>query len=371
MANTPYFIYLDTKIIGAVKQTITFFEHGVFPRGNTTILVKKYKHKSAKIIERALMKASLNYRFVNAAYLDALTEGVIFYPFNAQSNCRAVANRKLTHIFITHGESNKITSVKPITRIYDHVITAGKAGVDRFLSHKIFSQYDVDTGRIIPMGDTFIGKTGLDCTGKGTPVIFYAPTWEGGIEQENYSSLAHINQVVATILQLSEYYQVKHVAIRPHPNTGHRRPEYHNFLLRIIESLQAKSLKLVLFKPYLNFSFAQEWKLKRRDVVFKTNFSEFSAVVGLCDISAMETQLLNENIYYYLFCSEEYKQYLLTLKNSECYQNNALIFDCGELIPSQELENFQHLKSYLIDSNFSEIPISERLRFLLTNLIMS
>ncbi|HHF6214045.1 TPA: CDP-glycerol glycerophosphotransferase [Haemophilus influenzae] len=371
MANTPYFIYLDTKIIGAVKQTITFFEHGVFSRGNTIILVKKYKHKSAKIIERALIKASLNYHFVNAAYLDALTEGVIFYPFNAQSNCRAVANRKLTHIFITHGESNKITSIKPITRIYDHVITAGKAGVDRFLSHKIFSQYDVDTGRIIPMGDTFIGKTGLDCTGKGTPVIFYAPTWEGGIEQENYSSLAHINQVVATILQLSEYYQVKHVAIRPHLNTGHRRPEYHNFLLRIIESLQAKSLKLVLFKPHLNFSFAQEWKLKRRDVVFKTNFSEFSAVVGLCDISAMETQLLNENIYYYLFCSEEYKQYLLTLKNSEYYQNNALIFDCGELIPSQELENFQHLKSYLIDSNFSEIPISERLRFLLTNLIMS
>ncbi len=39
---------------------------------------EKYKHKSAKIIERALMKASLNYHFVNAAYLDALTEGVIF-----------------------------------------------------------------------------------------------------------------------------------------------------------------------------------------------------------------------------------------------------------------------------------------------------
>ncbi|VTP78858.1 CDP-glycerol glycerophosphotransferase [Haemophilus influenzae] len=368
MTNTPYFIYLDTKIIGAVEQTITFFEHGVFPRENTTVLVKKYKHKSAKIIERALIKASLSYHFVNVAYLDALTEGVIFYPFNAKSNCRAVANRKLTHIFITHGESNKITSVKPITRIYDHVITAGKAGVDRFLSNKIFSQYDVDTGRIIPMGDTFIGKTGLDCTGKGTPVIFYAPTWEGGIEQENYSSIAHINQVVATILQLSEYYQVKHVAIRPHPNTGHRLPKYHQFLIDIVEALLHKGLKITLYKPHVGLTFFQAWKLRREGVSLTSDLSKFYAPIGLCDISAVESQLLNENIFYYLFCSKAQKEYLISLKNSQYYKTNILTF--GEKLYFHHIpkDEFYRLRDYMVEQNYLDIPFNQRIEQLLAKL---
>lgn len=368
MANTPYFIYLDTKIIGAVKQTITFFEHGVFPRGNTTILVKKYKHKSAKIIERALIKASLNYHFVNAAYLDALTEGVIFYPFNAQSNCRAVANRKLTHIFITHGESNKITSVKPITRIYDHVITAGKAGIDRFLSHKIFSQYDVDAGRIIPMGDTFIGKTGLSSKKTGIPVIFYAPTWEGGIEQENYSSLSHVTQVVNTLFLLSKHHQLNQIVIRPHPNTGHRLSSYHQFLIDIVEALLHKGLKITLYKPHVGLTFSQAWKLRREGVSLTSDLSKFYAPVGLCDISAVESQLLNENIFYYLFCSRAQKEYLISLKNSQYYKTNILTF--GEKLYFHHIpkDEFYQLRDYMVEQNYLGIPLNQRIEQLLAKL---
>lgn len=367
MAHTPYFIYLDTKIIGAAKQIVSFFDNGVFSQENTTILVKKYKHKSAKLIERLLKKAGLHYRFVKAEDIDALTQGVVFYPFNAQSNCRVVANRQLKHIFITHGESNKIASVKPIIRIYDYVVTAGKAGIDRFLTHKIFSQYDVDQGRLITMGDTFVGNTGLNQTGKGTPVIFYAPTWEGGIEQENYSSLAHVEQVTATLIQLSEQYQVKQIVIRPHPNTGHRKPEYNHFLLQIIETLQAKSLKITLFKPHLSFSFAQTWKLRRKGVAFKPNLSEFNAVVGLCDISAVETQLLNENIPYYIFSSECQKN-KLTLQRGE-YEKIIIVLESLLSLNKVEQENYISLKNYMIDSYYKGISIPKRINYLLTHLI--
>lgn len=139
MKNLPYFIYLDSKIVGSALQICTFFENGVFDKNNTTILIKKYKHKSNKMIGNIFKNKVFNYRFVNENDLDNLESGVIFYPFNAQSNCRAVANRNLTHIFITHGESNKVSSIKPIIRIYDYVITAGQAGIDRYLTNNIFS----------------------------------------------------------------------------------------------------------------------------------------------------------------------------------------------------------------------------------------
>lgn len=368
MAIPPYFIYLDTKIIGAVKQTITFFEHGVFPRENTIILVKKYKHKSAKIIERALNKASLNYHFVNAAYLDALKEGVIFYPFNAQSNCRAVANRNLTHIFITHGESNKITSVKPIVRIYDHVITAGNAGIDRLIAHKIFSQYDVEAGRIIPMGDTFIGKTGLDHTGKGIPAIFYVPTWEGGIEQENYSSLSYVGQVTNTLHLLSKHYQINEIVIRPHPNTGHRLQNYHQFLMDIVKTLLHKGLKVTLYKPHVGLTFSQAWKLRRNGGTLTSDLSKFYAIIGLCDISAIESQLLNENIFYYLFCSKAQKEYLISLKNSQYYKTNTLTF--GEKLYFHHIskDDFYQLRNYMIEQNYLNIPLNQRIEQLLAKL---
>ncbi len=232
-----------------------------------------------------------------------MKEGVIFYPFNAQSNCRAVANHNLTHIFITHGESNNITSVIPIARLYDHVITACNAGIDRLIAHKIFSQYDVETGRIIPMVDTFIGKTGIYYTGKGTRAIFYVPTWEGGFEHENYSILTNIEQVINTLLLLSKHYQINHIVIRPHPNTGHRLQNYHQFFIEIVETLSHKGLKLTLYKPHVWFTFSQAWKLRRNDGTLTSELSKFNAVIGLCYISAIEIQLLNENLFYYLSCS--------------------------------------------------------------------
>lgn len=367
MKNRPYFIYLDSKIVGTAKQIITFFENGIFPRGNTTLLIKKYKHKSAKVISHLFQKTNITYRFVKAADLDALQEGIVFYPFNAQSNCRAVANRNLTHIFITHGESNKISSVKPIIRIYDYIMTAGDAGIDRFFKHKIFSPSDSE--RLITGGDTFVGKTGLSAPSNNTtPVIFYAPTWEGGIPQENYSSLSYTQLVTKTILQLSQYHQTDYIVIRPHPNTGYRLAEYKEFLLHLIENLLKESKKLILFRPHLNFSLFQAWKIKRKGVRLVDTLQDFSAVFGLCDVSAVETQLLNENIPYYLFCSKEQKEYLLSLKCNQYYQNNLISFQDNLSIPPFSMEGFSQLKDYIIDNSYSKIPLNKRIVSILEKL---
>ncbi|EIJ68768.1 hypothetical protein [Pasteurella bettyae] len=366
--NIPYFIYLDSKIVGAARQIVTFFNNGIFPIENTVILIKKYKHKSAKIIEQVFKQGGISYRFVKAADLDALTSGIIFYPFNAQSNCRAVANRRLTHIFITHGESNKIASVKPIIRIYDHIITAGQAGIERFLANKIFNCYDVNSGRLVKMGDTFIGRTGLASVGQGKKTIFYAPTWEGGIELENYSSLSYTNEVANCMKHFSKQYDVNTVLIKPHPNTGHRCREYNQYLISLVELLLSEGLKIVLFKPHITIPFHIVWRLKRKGVVFESELNKYYAVLGFCDISAIETQFLNEQIYYYIFCSKIHKSYLLGLKVANYYKTHAIEFTQSEL-PNRISEiDFNELKEYLIDNSCLNIPISERINYLLNNL---
>lgn len=361
MDTLPYYIYLDSKIVGTAKQIAAFFEEGIFS-SDTTVLIKKYKHKSAKQIAAIFKHYSIAYRFVSASDLDVLPKGIIFYPFNAQSNCRAVANRKLTHIFITHGESNKIASVKPIIRIYDYVLTAGQAGIDRFLVSGIFTQHDVDSGRIIVAGNTFIGQTGLSPNGK--KCILYAPTWEGGIEQENYSSLAYWQDVAGYIIQKSLKYQTDTVLIRPHPNTGYRIKQYQNYLFELIKLCRQQNLNVVVYQINLALSKWQQWKWKKYNVQFSGSLKDFQAVFGLCDISAMETQFLNEDIIYELFVDTEKFDAIVNNKDSRYIKEKEYINKFAFF----RLQNQQAYKEYVINTS-SRIANSQKIESLLTKIM--
>ena len=354
MNKLPYYIYLDSKIIGTAKQITTFFQDQIFSVENTTILIKKYKHKSAKQIATIFNQHKIPYQFVLASDLDALPNGIMFYPFNAQSNCRAVANRKLIHIFITHGESNKAASVKPIIRIYDYIFTAGQAGIDRFLAHNIFMQHDVDNGRIIMAGDTFIGKTGLSQNGK--KCIFYAPTWEGGIEQENYSSLMYWQHVAERIILKAQEYQAHTIIIKPHPNTGHRLPEYRDCLLSLAKTCRQQGLQVSVYVPNLPLSFWQKREWKKQKVSFVNSLKAYQAIFAFCDISAMETQLLNEGINYELF----YKKHNIGMINTQHYQYTG-----NSWLTPLYLSEY---REYIIDKKFEPISFAERILFLLAKL---
>lgn len=362
MNTLPYYIYLDSKIVGSAKQITTFFENQIFSRENTTILIKEYKHKSTKQIARIFRQFNLPYRFVLMNDIDDLDLGIVFYPFNAQSNCRVVANRRLLHIFITHGESNKAASIKPIIRIYDHVFTAGQAGIERFLAYGIFSQHDIDTGRIVIAGDTFIGKTGL--SGQGKKCIFYAPTWESSIEQENYSSLQYWTHLVERILLKQAEYQIDTVLIRPHPNIGHRLQHYHNHILALAKTLRQNGKgNIFLYQPNLSLSWWQIWQWKRAGVQFIQDLGDFQAAFAFCDVSAMETQLLNENIPYELFYPAY--QSTMAIPNLNAYHEVAKI---GEEMAWLAVNDIEQYKAYLIDARFEQVASSNRIHFLLNQL---
>lgn len=367
-----YFIYLDTKIIGAVLQLCTFFERGVFAKDDTTVLIKKYKHRSAKLIAKILTKQGIAYRFVKENDLDELTSGVMFYPFNAQSNCRAVANRNLTHIFITHGESNKVSSIKPIIRIYDYVITAGQAGIERYLASGIFSQHDVDTGRIIMLGDTFIGRTGLADKGVGQGVVFYAPTWEGGIKRENYSSLPYVDKVAKILTDTANTHQANTIVIKPHPNTGHRLKQYIDHVYELAKTLRSNRLNVAIFKPYLRLTWRQAFQYKRLGVVFVDDLMAYHAKIGFCDVSAMETQFLNEGIGYYLFLTNIKNQSLLDNDDyPKLHFINVLSNSHALSLSKLEGSYYQSIRCFFIKDDFLVIPTSKRVNHLLKSISLN
>lgn len=293
----PYALYLDSKIIGAARQLVTFFTDGIFEPDNTIVYLKKYK-ESAKIYVKIFENAGITYKFMKPSELDALEGQTIFYAFNAQSNCRFVANRKLKHIFITHGESNKIASIKPIIRIYDHVVMAGKLSLERYYKSGLFDEHDYETGRLIMMGDTFIGHTGFSPDSTKENVLFYAPTWEGGLESENYSSLVNIGLVENYIKKALRVFDLNRITIQAHPNLGHRNKVYLRNLFKLVQSLLKQGI--YVYVNYTVFNVFQRAYLKAKGakpIRLKDCYPKYAFV----DISAMEIQCINEKITYQVF----------------------------------------------------------------------
>ncbi len=289
-----YYIYLDSKIKGTYDIVLSYFKNSVFDKEQVTILHRVYKvnTKWTNIFYKERIKVLNIKRWKD---LPSLANTTIFYMFNAQSNCRMVSYREATHIFIGHGESNKLASAKPIFRIYDYIAVAGSASIDRFLFQKIFTQCDVENEKFLKVGNKFIGEAPYRYV-LNEKTLLYAPTWEGGIEEENYSSLTSSLESFYLIIKYMKKYEYKKIIIQPHPNTGHRDKKYIQYLLAGIELL-----KNVGFEVYLR-PIKLPWISKMR---FKGSFLDSSyqenVSVAFCDVSAMEIQLLDKEIPTFVF----------------------------------------------------------------------
>ncbi len=361
----PYALYLDSKILGTARQLVSFFDQGVFSAENTIIYLKKYKQYHKKFAAIFAAK-NIPFAFMKPKELDVLEGQVIFYAFNAQSNCRVVANRKLKHIFITHGESNKVSSIKPIIRIYDHVVMAGRLSLERYYNSGLFDAHDYETGRLVMMGDTFIGKTGFDQSGQGTPALFYAPTWEGGLESENYSSLQNPLLVESVIIQALDQLKVNDLVIQPHPNLGHRSSLYLEKLLNLLKQLTKRGIQIHLHHNHVGFSLLQKMKLRLMNMNAVTSLSKFDAKHALIDISAMESQCINEKIPYHSFYRDAYLRQDIPTLYLERYQalGIELSQDQKEINIEATTHGIDHLSEALCDyslQNMLTIPLGQRL----------
>ncbi|WP_034279297.1 hypothetical protein [Alkanindiges illinoisensis] len=358
----PNYIYLDSKIIGTAYQIVQYFNTDVFDRYNTIIYFKKYKESFTEFSKIFISNHIKFCTFEKYSEIRMLPNTVVFYLFNAQSNCRIVANRSLKHIFVTHGESNKISSIKPIIRIYDYVVTAGRMGINRYLEHKIFNQMDVENGRVIMMGNTFTGKAPYQYS-SGAKNLLFAPTWEGGIPEENYSSLEWPD----IFYKLLTYMRTKGLitlVIQPHPNLGHRVVEYKDRLYKGINFLLQQGVNIILVKDeidlkdyYLRLKFKSLFKAqtKNQPIAVKEAFT---------DISAMEAQLYASFIPVRTFIKE--KQYNFNDKFLNYYYRHTAIFNEQDIPDYQSIlvnEFYNYIFGYSFP-NIASMPLHERLEWL-------
>ncbi|MDZ4046250.1 MAG: hypothetical protein U1E32_10815, partial [Rhodoglobus sp.] len=138
---------------------------------------------------------------------------IVFYVNQNARNFQMFRYGRMWHVFINHGESDKMYMTTNQFKAYDYSLVAGEAALDR-LSHKLWD-FDLDTRAITigrPQADHFAGE--LPYVPDERTVILYAPTWEGDREAAAYGSIAsHGVALVEALLATGRH----RVIYRPHP----------------------------------------------------------------------------------------------------------------------------------------------------------
>lgn len=363
MNSNLYYIYIDTKISGAIQQLLNYFHSKVFNFDACISIYVKYYKENNEFISKVFEKNNIPHKFIKKHSDITFEDGkVVFYLFNAQSNCRMVAFRNVSHIFITHGESNKKSSVKPIIRIYDHAVTSGQLGVDRYLKADIFTKSDIEEGKVIRLGSTFVGQNNY-IYNKDSRTLLYAPTWEGGVPDENFSSITENTHEV--LLRAIETKNIKQVVIQTHPNLGHRDSQYQVYFQHLLNSLIEYKVNVIIAENNLT--------LKNRLQSFYKGFKYISTnrkvniSYAITDISAMEVQLIIKNIPTLVLANKKrYEELVMPNKMRAYYLNSMVYLDTFNNKPttfSNPETIIPYVKSYQEDY-LEKLSLSERVEWL-------
>ncbi|MFF8321304.1 hypothetical protein ACF06V_29590 [Streptomyces bobili] len=155
---------------------------------------------------------------VHLMNMDLSMVRVALYAANVGKNIHLLRVPTMKHVFIGHGDSDKLASVNPFSKVYDEVWTAGRAGRDRYAIADVGIRDEdiVEVGRpqlapIEPWQGTPQDRI---------PTVLYAPTWEGWDDDPGNTSilLAGVN-IVKKLVTAEPPVRVLY---KPHPFTGSR-----------------------------------------------------------------------------------------------------------------------------------------------------
>ncbi|MEJ1087373.1 CDP-glycerol glycerophosphotransferase family protein [Microbacterium sp. Mu-80] len=160
---------------------------------------------------------------------------IVLYVNQNTRNFQMFRYGRRWHVFINHGESDKMYMTTNQYKAYDYALVAGQAARDR-LSRTLW-EYDVDRRTIEigrPQADHYSGT--LPYTPDERTVVLYAPTWEGDRPSAHYGSIAtHGEKLVAALLATGTH----RVIYRPHPRSGVVDAEYGAAHRRILSAISA------------------------------------------------------------------------------------------------------------------------------------
>ncbi|MFJ3928809.1 hypothetical protein [Streptomyces sp. NPDC090029] len=176
---------------------------------------------------------------VHLMNLDLTSVRVALYAANVGKNIHMLRVPTMKHVFIGHGDSDKLASVNPFSKVYDEVWTAGRAGRDRYALADVGVRAEdiVEVGRpqLAPIRPWRGGPR------HSVPTVLYAPTWEGWDDNPGNTSLMLAGEAI--VRRLLEAPSPVRVLYRPHPFTGTRDPRAaaaHRRILAMIERAAAE-----------------------------------------------------------------------------------------------------------------------------------
>ncbi|MCC5947055.1 MAG: CDP-glycerol glycerophosphotransferase family protein [Nitriliruptoraceae bacterium] len=194
---------------------------------------------------------------------------VVLYVANAGRNIHFLRYARPRHVFLNHGDSDKISSANPVVKCYDRLFVAGELAIERYRA----------AGVNLP-DDRFaiVGRPQLDGVltdrrriGDGPTTVLYAPTWEGYFDAADYSSLERqgltlVERILANDLGVR-------LVFKPHPLSGLVRPAAARAVRRIEELIRASGAPHTVASDQPEFDLL-DW-FDRSDVLL----SDISAVV--------------------------------------------------------------------------------------------
>jgi hypothetical protein len=196
---------------------------------------------------------------------------IVFYVNQNAKNFQMFRYGRMWHVFINHGESDKMYMTTNQFKAYDYSLIAGQAAHDR-LKRKLWG-FDLDKKTIQigrPQADHFAGE--LPYTPDDRTVVLYAPTWEGDREAASYGSIASHGVALATALLASPKHRLIY---RPHPRSGVVDAEYRAANAAIIAAIAAANAKDPSAQHVYDDGPTMGWQLASSDVAI----SDISAMI--------------------------------------------------------------------------------------------
>jgi hypothetical protein len=153
------------------------------------------------------------------------------YVYNG-SNHDFLRIRRVTHVWLHHGDSDKEACHRRKSGAYDVLVVAGQAAIDRYAAHEV---------RIAATKFKILGRPQVESIETVTtpistidePIVLYAPTWYAPEFLINHSSLLIGTEIVSALLARNAT-----VIFRPHP-ARRTRPEAAAAIAAIEELLRA------------------------------------------------------------------------------------------------------------------------------------
>jgi hypothetical protein len=139
---------------------------------------------------------------------------VAVYVNNSVHNFHSLMQRRMLHVHVNHGESDKVCMVSNQVKAYDRVFVAGEAAVRR---HRA-ALMEFDESKLVPVGRPQLDLRPAPLLPPSTQrTILYAPTWEGENASNNYTS---VDTLGLAIVEAALAVPDVRLIYKPHPRVA-------------------------------------------------------------------------------------------------------------------------------------------------------